>query len=105
MSGRAVLALVLSAAVVVAGAAAVVAVLRLRSPLPVPAVHVTAPTQRVLAPGTPPAVPSPPNGGFLLQTADGTVLASTAADTPRPIASVAKVMTALVVLQEHLLSR
>ena len=101
MSGRAVLALVLVALVVVAAAAGVVAVLRLRSPLPAPAVHVTAPAQLLLAPGTPPAVPSPPNGGFLLQTADGAVLASTAADLPRPIASVAKVMTALVVLQAY----
>jgi len=101
MSGRAVLALVLVAAVVVAATVAAVAVLRLRSPLPAPAVHVTAPAQLLLAPGTPPAVPSPPNGGFLLQTADGAVLAATAADVPRPIASVAKVMTALVVLQAH----
>ncbi|MBV8529133.1 MAG: D-alanyl-D-alanine carboxypeptidase [Candidatus Dormibacteraeota bacterium] len=97
MSRRAVLAIVLAVAVV--AAASVVAVLRLRTPLPAPAVHVTAPAQLVLAAGTPPAVPSPTAGGFLLEASDGTELASTAADTPRPIASVAKVMTALVVLQ------
>ena len=96
-SGRATVAA--AAAVVVAGS--IVAVLRLRSPLPVPEVHVIAPAHVVLAAGTAPPVPAPSTGGFLLQASDGTVLAATAADTPRPIASVAKVMTALVVLQAH----
>lgn len=99
MSGRAAVALALAVAVV--AAASVVAVLRLRSPLPAPAVHVSAPAQLVLAPGPPPPVPSPATGGFLLQASDGTDLAATAADTARPIASVAKVMTAFVVLQAH----
>ena len=101
MSGRVVLVVSVAAAIAVVAAAATVAVVRLNSPLPVPSVRVAAPAQLVLAPGTPPAVPSPANGGFLLQAADGTELASTAADVPRPIASVAKVMTALVVLQAH----
>lgn len=96
-----VLAMAVAMAIAVAAAASTVAALRLTGPLPVPTVRVTAPAGLVLAPGTPPPVPSPANGGFLLQAADGTELASTAADAPRPIASVAKVMTALVVLQAH----
>ena len=99
MRGRVVLAAAAAMAIAVAAAASTVAALRLTGPLPAPAVRVTVPAQLVPAPGTPPPVPSPADGGFLLQGADGTELASTAADVPRPIASVAKVMTALVVLQ------
>ena len=101
MSGRVVLVVSVATAIAVVAAAAAVAVVRLNSPLPVPTAHVAAPAQLVPAPGTPPLVPSPANGGFLLQATDGAELASTAADVPRPIASVAKVMTALVVLQAH----
>ena len=101
MSGRVVLAVAIALAIAVVAAASTVAALRLTSPLPIPNVRVTAPAQLVPAPGTPPPVPAPASGGFLLQAADGTQLASTAADVPRPIASVAKVMTALVVLQAH----
>lgn len=101
MPGRVVLVVAVAMALAVAAAASTVAALRLTGPLPTPTVRVTAPAGLVPAPGTPPAVPSPANGGFLLQAADGTELASTAADVPRPIASVAKVMTALVVLQAH----
>lgn len=101
MSGRVVLAASVALAFAVVASAATVAALRLTAPLPVPTVHVTAAAQLVPAPGTPPPVPSPASGGFLLQAADGTELSSTAADVARPIASVAKVMTALVVLQAH----
>ena len=101
MSGRVVLVVSIATAIAVVAGAAVVAAVRLSSPLPGPTVHVAAPAQLMLAPGTAPPVPSPAIGGFLLQAADGTELASTAADVPRPIASVAKVMTALVVLQAH----
>lgn len=94
-------ALAVAAGLAIVAAASTVAVLRLRSPLPVPSVRVTAPADVMPAPGTPPPVPAPSSGGFLLQAADGTELAATAADSPRPIASVAKVMTALVVLQAH----
>ena len=94
-----VLAVVAAVAVVAAGSAT--AIVRLRSPLPLPAVHVTAPAEMVLAPGTAPPVPSPSGGGFLLADGTGVELAATSADTPRPIASVAKVMTALVALQAH----
>ena len=99
MSGRVVTAVAVALAIALAAAGATVAALRLSGPLPVPTAHLAAPAQLVLAPGTPPPVPSPPNGGFLLQAADGTELASTGAEVSRPIASVAKVMTALVVLQ------
>ena len=101
MRGRVSVALVIAMVIALVAAASTLAALRLSGPLPVPTVRVTAPAQLTLAPGTPPPVPSPANGGFLLQAADGTELSSTAADVPRPIASVAKVMTALVVLQAH----
>lgn len=101
MPGRVVLAAAVAMAIAVTAAASTVVALRLTGPLPVPTVQVHAPAELVPAPGTPPPVPSPANGGFLLRAADGTELASTAADVPRPIASVAKVMTALVVLQAH----
>lgn len=78
-----------------------IATLRLRSPLPAPHVSVSAPDHLVLASGDPPAVPVPSAGSFLLQSETGADLGAAAADTPRPIGSVAKVMTALVVLAVH----
>ena len=97
--GRVVLVSAIALAVAVVAAASLVVVLRLRSPLPAATLHLTAPVQLVLAPGVAPPVPAPSVGGFLLQDSDGTAVSATAADTPRPIASVAKVMAALVTLQ------
>lgn len=97
--GRVVLVVAIVLAVVLVAAASLVAVVRLRGPLPAATVHITAPAQLVLAPGAAPPVPAPPVGGFLLQDSEGSAVAATAADTPRPIASVAKMMTALVTLQ------
>lgn len=96
------LALVVAAALIAAGAA--VAVLRLRSSLQPPQVHVTAQTEVVLAPGTRPPVPIPRAGSFLLQSDRGATLGASDETRSRPIGSVAKVMTALVVLQARPLS-
>ncbi len=85
-------------------AGATVSVLRLGSPLPPPDVHIAVPDSIAFASGTPVTVPVPPSGGFLMQSDSGSDLAALAADAAKPIGSVAKVMTALVVLQTHPLS-
>lgn len=91
----------MAAGVAVVAAGGTVAVLRLRGPLPAPRVSVTAQHDLVLASGDPPAVPVPSAGSFLLQSDAGLDLGAADPDTPRPIGSVAKVMTALVVLAAH----
>jgi D-alanyl-D-alanine carboxypeptidase (penicillin-binding protein 5/6) len=56
------------------------------------------------APGTPVAVTAPPSGSLAVDAVAGsaaTLLVSAAAETIRPIASVAKTMTALVILEVH----
>jgi D-alanyl-D-alanine carboxypeptidase (penicillin-binding protein 5/6) len=90
----------ITALAVVAGGVAV-AVLRLRAPLPEPDVRVTTQASLVLTQGTRPAVPVPSGGSFVLKTSGGTTLGALADTASRPIGSVAKVMTALVVLQAH----
>lgn len=97
--GRAAVIIALIAAAAVVAAAATVAVLRLRSPLPPPEVRVSAPSSLVLAPGTRPGVPAPAAGSFLLMSDRGERLSAFNEAASRPIGSVAKVMTALVVLQ------
>jgi serine-type D-Ala-D-Ala carboxypeptidase (penicillin-binding protein 5/6) len=80
-------------------AAGLVAAHRLTAPLPPASLVVRAPASLVAALGTPPAIPTPGTGSlFVASSADGE-LAAADADTERPIASVAKTMTALVVLQ------
>lgn len=80
-------------------AAGFVAAHRLTAPLPPASLTVSAPATVVVAPGTPPAIGSPGTGSlFVASDADGE-LAAVNADVARPIASVAKTMTALVVLQ------
>jgi D-alanyl-D-alanine carboxypeptidase (penicillin-binding protein 5/6) len=62
---------------------------------------IDAPALLVAAPGQPPTVPLPANGSFALESdADG-LLASFHAGDVAPIGSVAKTMTALVVLAGH----
>jgi D-alanyl-D-alanine carboxypeptidase (penicillin-binding protein 5/6) len=55
----------------------------------------------LLAHGAAPAVPVPSGGSFLVQSDSGADLGSLDADTARPIGSVTKVMTALLVLAAH----
>lgn len=87
------------AAGAVVGCAAFAAV-RLAAPLPALTVTAHVPPTLTLVPGAPPAIPVPPTGSFAL--GDGTaVLAAHDATLTRPIGSVAKTLTALVVLSKH----
>lgn len=78
-----------------------VAAHRLGAPLPTATVTVHAPASIVLAPGTPPPIAVPATGSLALVSSQTGLLAATSADLRRPIASVAKTMTALLVLQAH----
>jgi D-alanyl-D-alanine carboxypeptidase (penicillin-binding protein 5/6) len=81
--------------------AGVVAAKRLTAPLPSATVTVSVDPVLLAAPGQPPVIPVPASGSLVVATdADG-VLAASQADVVRPIGSVAKTMTALVVLQQH----
>ena len=78
---------------------AAVVVYRIERPLPAAHVSLSIPGKLVVAPGTPPPIPLPPQGALEIDSeADGT-LAAVAADKPLPIGSVAKTMTALVTLE------
>lgn len=88
----------LAGAVVVGGGIATV--VRVSAAPPPPALSLTVPTTFVPVPGPPPPVHQPPQGSLALQGL-GRDIALLDADTPRPIASVAKAMTAYVVLQAH----
>lgn len=87
---------------VVAGAGSVAAV-RVAAAPPAPAVQLQVPFTFVPVPGTAPPVYQPPQGALALQ-GNGLELAMLHADDPRPIASVAKTMTAYAVLRAHPLS-
>jgi D-alanyl-D-alanine carboxypeptidase (penicillin-binding protein 5/6) len=91
-------ALSLVGAVLVGGGT--VAALRVTAAPPAPAVSLDVPTGIVPVPGPLIRVQQPPQGSLALQ-GDGHDLALLDADSPRPIASVAKVMTALAVLRAH----
>lgn len=81
-----------------------VAVEPLRRPLPEPTVTRTLPASTVI-PGTAPTIPWPQRGQAAL-TVDGLgSLGTSGGSDPVPIASVAKVMTAYVILTEHPLDR
>lgn len=78
--------------------AATVVTLRLAAPLPRASVVIEVPATLVVDPGVAPAIPTPSGGSFALATSvDGTV-ATHLSTVQRPIGSVAKAMTALVVL-------
>ena len=88
---------------VVAGCA-VFAAVRLLPALPVPALQLTSSATWTPIPGTPPAVPGASTGGFALDVTDATGtrrVAATDEATARPTGSVAKTLTALVVLEQH----
>ncbi|HAW10466.1 MAG: hypothetical protein ABSC16_06105 [Candidatus Dormibacteria bacterium] len=83
---------------VVVGAGAVAAV-RLVSTPPPPDLHLQLAATLAVAPGPPPAIPLPTTGSFDLVSSDGGQVASLAPTAVVPIGSIAKVMTALVVLK------
>lgn len=78
-----------------------VVVRRLGAAAPRPILSLELPVQAVLASGSAPPVVLPPRGSLAVVADGGGVLAVHDADAVRPIASVAKAMTALVVLQAH----
>lgn len=96
--------LVLAAAVIALVAIACVGTVRLLAAPPTLTATATATTPWVPVGGTPPTVAAPPHGSLAVDALVGTAvthLAAADAATVRPIASVAKTMTALVVLDLH----
>jgi len=84
--------------------AGLVAVEPLRRPLPAATVTRTLPVSTVI-PGTAPEVPWPAKGQAALSVEGLGSLGTSGGSEPLPIASVAKVMTAYVILTEHPLDR
>jgi len=87
-------------ALVVVGGAAFASVRLTRTPPP-PRLQFGLPADLPLAPGHAPAIPVPTTGSFDLVSSDLGRLAVLAPNAVVPIGSVAKVMTALVVLQQR----
>jgi D-alanyl-D-alanine carboxypeptidase (penicillin-binding protein 5/6) len=90
--------------VVAGGTGAVLAIARLQSRTPALAPEVTSTTSWSSGPSTSAAIVAPGQGSFALAAVFGnsaTPLASSNAQTVRPIASVAKTMTALAILDVH----
>jgi len=85
-------------AALVVGAGALAAVRLVRTPPP-PHLDLRLASTLAVAPGPAPAIPLPTGGSFDLVSSDGGPVASLAATTVVPIGSIAKVMTALVVLR------
>ncbi|MEU1839568.1 D-alanyl-D-alanine carboxypeptidase [Micromonospora chersina] len=85
-------------------AAALVAVEPLRRPLPAPTVTRTLPASAVI-PGKAPALPWPQSGQAALYVEGVGSIGASGGSRPLPIGSVAKVMTAYVILTEHPLDR
>ena len=93
-----VIAAVLLGTVVIGGG--VVTAVRVNAAPPPPVLHLDVPPTYVPVPGPPTPVHQPPQGSLALQGL-GHDIALLDADTPHPIASVAKVMTAYQVVQVH----
>jgi D-alanyl-D-alanine carboxypeptidase (penicillin-binding protein 5/6) len=89
---------VLAALVLAAGALAAVRVLGTPPP---PRLDLRLPATLAAAPGSAPAIPLPATGSFDLESTAQGRLAAVAPTTVLPIGSIAKVMTALVVLQQQ----
>lgn len=85
-------------------AAVLVAVAPLRHPLPAPTVTRTLPVSTVI-PGKAPTVPWPRSGQAALYVEGVGSIGTSGGSEPLPIGSVAKVMTAYVILTEHPLDR
>jgi serine-type D-Ala-D-Ala carboxypeptidase (penicillin-binding protein 5/6) len=84
--------------------AGTLAAARLVAPAPALTPALSSTSSWVAAPGSPVAVTAPPDGSLAVDAVAGsaaTRLVSGGADTIRPIASVAKTMTALVILEVH----
>jgi len=82
-------------------AAASVITIRLRAPLPAAVVSIAAPATLAVSVATAPPIPVPALGSFALATSLDGSIATHAPSVVRPIGSVAKAMTALVVLGVH----
>jgi serine-type D-Ala-D-Ala carboxypeptidase (penicillin-binding protein 5/6) len=80
---------------------ATVAAVRIMAPPPAPSVSVHVPVTLLVDGKAPPPIPVPARGSFALATSLNGTVASRAATAVRPIGSVAKAMTALVVLGSH----
>ena len=102
---RLALRLLAGVAIVAVGLGVWAAVVRLRAPVAAVSVSLTSSPSWVPAPGAAPAITPPAGGRAALDAVVGggppNHLAAVAATTVRPIASVAKTMTALVVLEAH----
>ncbi len=81
--------------------AATVTTVRLTAAPPPAAVSIHVPATMRLAGTAPPSIPVPARGSFALATSLSGTVATRDASTVRPIGSVAKAMTALVVLAMH----
>jgi serine-type D-Ala-D-Ala carboxypeptidase (penicillin-binding protein 5/6) len=81
--------------------AATLATVRLTAPAPSATVSIQAPAGVLLDGAAPPAIPTPTYGSFALATSMSGTVATRAPAAVRPIGSVAKAMTALVVLAAH----
>jgi D-alanyl-D-alanine carboxypeptidase (penicillin-binding protein 5/6) len=95
--------LVVITAVVIAPATFVA--VRLTAPPPAAAVSLHVPAGVLLDGTGPPPIPTPSTGSFALATSMSRSIVARAAAAVRPIGSVAKAMTALVVLAAHPLDR
>lgn len=82
-------------------ATAVAAYARATAAVPAPRLSLSVPARFVPAPGDPPPIVVPPRGSLDLEADVGGRLAAREPDVVRPIASVAKAMTALVVVEAH----
>lgn len=81
--------------------AATFVTVKLTAPAPAATVSIQAPATVLLDGAAPPAIPTPANGSFALATSLSGTVATRAPAAVRPIGSVAKAMTALVVLAAH----
>jgi len=82
-------------------AAAVFVTVRITAALPRATVSIQSPTTLLVDRGAPPPIPLPARGSFALATSLNGMVASRNPAVVRPIGSVAKAMTALVVLAAH----
>ena len=85
--------------------AATFVAVRLTAPPPAATVSVHTSATVLLDGAAPPPIPTPASGSFALATSMGGTLATRDVASVRPIGSVAKAMTALVVLSAHPLER
>lgn len=89
---------IVAVVLIVLAAAAYVVVQLVR---PVPTVSADADTVSVTLPGSPPALAWPSGGEAAIGVSGAGVLAAHGSQTPTPLASVTKMMTAYVVLHDH----